>query len=280
MLDSSTLILIVVVVVAFGLPTIIRAVGRPLNLPLPFGLDSFRLRRVQLEPEAQAAFDLLEQAKRNQARFETSRTRLEVRGQAYRAGRRQRIELLRDGRFAYGAVQIDTTSIGNPDRPGRYEETIINKEGTFYRHIDGHWTTSKIDRYPPTTGGNAADPGMLADRVRRADTVRDLGQATIEGIECRVFSYSISPTIADPRRDLASLEPHLPTKGRLLCDRCDGQFAVGIDDLIVHQHIQQLAAHTSTEPKDNCEITHTYTVWDLNSPDITVSAPKGIAAAR
>jgi hypothetical protein len=233
--------------------------------------------RAKLDPDGHRALGLLGLAQKESKRlYETGLSHLDVTGNARKKRQNFTIYFTRDGTFVRGTIHINTNSQGAPGEREHFKQVEIARDKTLYVNDGKGWTTSPFQRTQTKMFGNAADPAILSERLLRASDIQAIGRRTVEGIECNAFSYSVPPERVDLKKDLGPIMPHFDAKATLICDRCDGQFAVGAEDLVIHQDVQFLAAHAKDEPNDWCDIKRIFTVRALDDQSITIDLPADI----
>ena len=121
------------------------------------------------------------------------------------------------------------------------------------------------------------DAEQLQAFLDDASNPRLVGRRQVKGIECEVVAFDISP---EEMRDLAALSGRSslgtgPDQDVQVGD-FHGEVAIGVEDGLMRQMLIDMDMADRNNPAEKAAFRLTMTMWDINSPDVTIEAPEGV----
>jgi hypothetical protein len=159
--------------------------------------------------------------------------------------------------------------------PMDIEFIVVDK--TAYMNMGGEWMAFPADQTGASGEMDLVNMGEMEEFLSEASDVKSLGRRTVKGVECEVIGFTLSQAkMLELARDQGKLggEDELPAN--MGFEDFKGEFAIGVQDQLLHQMVIDMSFFNVENPKEHFEMDMTFTLWDLNAPNIVIKAPSGV----
>ncbi|MHB1004069.1 MAG: hypothetical protein ACYC3S_00325 [Chloroflexota bacterium] len=154
---------------------------------------------------------------------------------------------------------------------------FIVKGDTAYMKMGSEWTSFPSDASEAKSQTDLVDLKEMESFLKDATNVKAVGRRNVKGVECDVVAFTLSQ---EQMLELARNGGSMPTEelfgAEVQFDDFTGEAAIGVTDKMPHQMIYKMSGYATEAPENPFTMTFTMTIWDINSPDVVITAPADV----
>lgn len=217
------------------------------------------------------AVTLWRQAQSKHQTIKSARGFMEIQFESQQTDQGKLVTMTVDFEFADPDMHMRVSS---PELPGGAEVEAIAKGNLTYLRAGRQWLPLPAgDRIEGKTELSPVPVDRLDSYLTDASDLRLVGRRTVRGVDCHVISFSPSPESLRSLADLRGQASRRALDAEVTIEEFQGEVAIGTEDGLLHQMAVTMSGHQQQEPEAVFRLGFTISLWDLNSPDISVEAP-------
>lgn len=227
-------------------------------------------------PTLSDAAALLKEVQGTQQQVKSARGLMEIDIVGREAGKEQSATMAIEFEINEPDAHMRMSMVGE-DLPMKLDMEFIAKDKVTYIKMGDEWMAFEGGDSEIKSEMNMADVSELEAYLEDASGLEVIGRRVVNGVECDIIGFTIS---SEKMLELARLSGRASSQRALEeeveISEFQGEVAIGVADKMMREMVLDMSGRAKDNPQDGFSMHLTMSMWDINSPDITIEAPEGV----